>query len=218
MNDIGVLVMSCDEYKWLWDGWAYWFKKHWCFDLPWRVHFVAETLPSPVEFATGIQTGKLAWADRVSKALNAAVLANTILYLAEEYWPRSPVDPNLFMGLGRTFQDYEMDCLRVCYKSTVVKCEKTPIVVAGENIHRITPDSPYRFSAQASFWKRDVLLDCLVPGADPWTQEVEGTRRLQGSSHRIYKYHLDWYAQAASHGKWDKRDPFVREYLDALVQ
>ena len=217
-RDIAVVVMTCDNFMWVWEGWAHWFKKYWCFDLPWPIYFATETLPCPVDFATGVQTGKGAWTERAHFAIDKAG-ADTIFFMLEDYWLRYPMSGSLFMHLANTFHDYDMDCLRVCYESEGIKKEPTQVGLSFVTnfVERIMPDSPYLFSTQASFWKKSVLLDRLVPGVDIWKQEVEGTKAMKPTD-RIYKYNLDWYANAVNHGKWDKRDPFVREYLDALVQ
>jgi len=43
------------------------------------------------------------------------------------------------------------------------------------------PSSPYHLSLQAAIWRRDYLLNYMIPGETPWQLEMAGTERLSST-------------------------------------
>ena len=125
MNDISLVIQTCDEYEKFWHGWYLMFKRHKMFDLGWPVYFCNEEIDLPfsdIRF-TQIKTGKSkkymgteqrdwlptfggpkqvdeGWSDRLIHILKS-VDTKYVFYMQEDQWPFANVDVELFNELLR---------------------------------------------------------------------------------------------------------------------
>jgi uncharacterized protein YcfL len=68
----------------------------------------------------------------------------------------------------------------------------------------------YLHSHNATIWNREYLIQNIVDGEDPWTNEVEGSKRMSSKVHNHYHYNVHWYSQP---GVCDKGQPSAEYYL-----
>ena len=55
MNDLAVVLITCDKYSWLWEPWLYYFRKHWHVDCP--VYFCNEFMDVDYDGITQVRCG-----------------------------------------------------------------------------------------------------------------------------------------------------------------
>jgi hypothetical protein len=191
--DVTVLVVSCDRYSWLWDGWYNSFHKHFKANVP--VHFVTEqkNTPDTWENITPILVGPgLTWSEAVLAALDN-ILSSSVFFSLEDYWPTQDMTHKDFMRLYSMFMERELLCLRCSHPCSFYKIRQD-----GSFLQ----DSKYLVSCQTSFWDKEYLSSCIVPSESPWEFEIKGTERIRksGSAHRTAFYPLPWYEHVCIRG------------------
>lgn len=200
-RDIAVMVLTCDAYRFAWDGWYFFWRQYWAHDLGWPVYLLTEESKPDYAGVEAVPVGRCGFTDRVRRGLGR-IEARNLLFWLDDYWLDGAVDPGLMLDLAGAFREHEMDCLRVCYRSGHVALKPTAWQVRGRPVWEIARDSPYKVSFQAGLWKRGSLLEALPPGMDIWRAEKRGSERLKGRDVNYCQYVMDWYANALTRGEW----------------
>jgi len=191
MEDISVIVHTCDKYKFCWDGWFYYFNKYWNYDLPWSIYFLNETVDVKYKNIIQIKTGPGAWSDRLKIGLTE-INSRYIFYLQEDIWLQKKVDHDLFSNLFKVIKNNNYNALRILNKNNpkYYKLNNTPLF--NGKIFKFKKNSPYLISHQPSIIKKDFLIKTLIPNESPWDNEINGTKRLQNErlklKWRLFKY------------------------------
>lgn len=53
----------------------------------------------------------------------------------------------------------------------------------------------YLLSHNATIWRKDYILKHQRVGEDPWTNEIEGSKRMSTESHSNWMYNIHWHCQ-----------------------
>lgn len=133
------------------------------------------------------------WTDSMIVALENAPIAETFVFLLEDYFLVRPVNKEL-IKLGFNIMSSHQNVLRFdlttdrlnARGSTDQFTAKDVFYVDGADIIETVSPSQYQMSTQAGIWRKNLLREFMIPGEDPWTFEMSGTRRVNDSPYRVF--------------------------------
>lgn len=193
IKDAPIILHTMDSYCDYWDLWFYFFKKH-CPNYVENVIFCTETkYPSFCKKLKTFKTGKGEWGERLLKILDS-IDAKYVFYMQEDFWPISkfPFTQDLF----NFAQSEQVDCFRISEP-----CQFYSIIPISPNIYQYTQNSLYTLSHQFSMWDKNFFYDAILPHENPWTNEIEGSKRINTKKHKIYFIPNTWYNTTVRSGK-----------------
>jgi hypothetical protein len=180
-----VYVTTSDKYLDVLKPFAYLFNKYWSKEIEVIVGGYNPpnfTLPSNFKFLTlGPQEdypiGK--WSDALIKMIKFLPDPFFVLML-EDYWITRPVDT---VAVDMLFQYMQRNRNVIRMDLTADRKFAGGVEEYGRIGHlellKSHPKSPYHMSLMCAMWRRELLLDILVPEETPWDIEIEGTNRLK---------------------------------------
>lgn len=125
--------------------------------------------------------GKNIWSDSVATALHS-INEEYILYLQDDYFLKDYVKTSELYHFFNIMLENDFDCLHL-----TDQCSCGPFLYTEfDNIIKFSQKSSYKINCQAAIWKREVLLEYLIPGESGWDFELYGTRRSHYLNHDIY--------------------------------
>lgn len=192
IDDIPIIVHTCDSYSQHWDNWWYFTKKYCKHD---NIIFASENLdPSFKEFVGQFKTGIGEWGERLIKILNS-VNTEYIFYMQEDFWPIKDFPYN--QKIIDKFVDEKINCWRICENSIFYSLE-----TVESNTFKYKQNSLYTLSHQFSLWDVSFLKKYIEPYENPWDNEVYGSQRInsQESKHKIYFQEDPWYKEVVRKG------------------
>lgn len=196
----GLILHTCDDYQFLWDGWYHYFTKYWNHDVD--IYFVNEEVNVDYPGIKQLKTGKGEWSDRLIYALDR-IPNEIVMYMQEDFWAIKKL-PYL-KGYLQLFQKIDADCLRVHGSLLNRKFYHTEDVGLGKNVLKFQNTSPYLMSHQFGIWKNRSLKACLEPNESPWVNEKRATKRLRNMNLSIYGINNEWYEAVCRKGKLTER-------------
>ena len=167
-----MLILSCDKYSDIWDGYYYQFKKHFELDLP--IYFAANQLsPSWVdEKIKIICTGpEKSWGENFKKVIEQ-VDAQFILITLEDLYICSGVSGSEYSLIQSMLSQYSD--LRHLKYTGYVQGQKE--LIKGVKI--LDSDTPYRVTL-CGVWQKEYLLSIVEDLDTPWSFEIKGSVRTQ---------------------------------------
>lgn len=192
-NNVALLVHSCDRYELLYEGFAYFFAKHWDFKIDCSYYFATEEKRASVRHFTHIRSGKGAWADRLALLLREQIPERYVLYFQEDMWLDSPVSAGFFNELFALAQKNGWQQVKL-HSSDVYKTIPTGTFIEGFNVSKLDNSrSDFLMSHQVTLWDKEVLLAQLHKKEHPWRNERKGTKRMRKIDPEIYQ--LDYFAE-----------------------
>ncbi|WP_316830943.1 hypothetical protein [Pedobacter aquatilis] len=192
-NNIAILVQACDRYEFLFQGFDYFFSRHWNFKIPGKYYFATEEKEVKINGFENIQSGSGAWADRLAYLLKNKIDEDYILYFQEDMWLSKPVDPHFFTKLFDLMKENNWNQVKL-HSADVYKTKATDLFIDGFNVTEIdNQKSDYLMSHQVTLWRKDFLLAQLHKNEHPWRNERRATRRLKKLNPQIL--HIDYFAE-----------------------
>lgn len=198
--DLAVVLHTCDNYSFLWEGWNYYFQKHWDFALPCRVYFMNEVRDTKFPNVISLPTGTGEWSDRLLEGLSRIPERN-VLYMQEDFWLRRPVDAAWISNVYQVFIHHKMDAIR-WHTGLKYNCEPTDLQVNGIHLQKYTLESRYIVSHQSTIWRKSFFESCLGQNESPWVNETEGTRRIREQLKKDSEAANMYYLQLTPKGSW----------------
>ncbi len=185
--EYAIVVVSCDKYKSLWDGFFNRFFKFWPKPYP-STFLVSNFTKSNIKNIKSIRVKNI---NNWSKGLHLALSE-----IKEEF---------VYILLDDIFIDSEInesrlnELLNFCKKTNANYLNTKGIPyprgkVAGNKIREIIKGSHYRASLCNAFWKTETLKSILKSGETPWQFELNGTLRSElydgfyGTTDELVKY------------------------------
>lgn len=178
-----IVIYSSDKTSWSLRPFAYLFNRYWSHRQPVSV-FGNSPLPFvlPDNF-TFMSIGPFLPVDEWTTDLIAVLNRiddDVFCLLMDDYWLNRGVDKIGVLWIQSYMRDHpEVARFDICtdrlYASGITDYGKLGYL----DLIKSDPQSPYHFSYQASFWRRQTLLDCLVPHETPWDSEIWGDKRLR---------------------------------------
>ena len=192
-TNFAVLVHACDRYRLLYQGFEYFFNKHWDFSTECKYYFATEEADVNVKGFENIKSGKGEWSDRLIVLLQEKVKEKYIIYLQEDVWFTENISAEFFNALFRFIEENQYKQVKL-HSADIYKTIGTPDFIEGFNIARVdNAASRYLMSHQVTIWDKEFLLSNLKPNENPWRNENRGTKRMKKSNPEIY--HVDYFAQ-----------------------
>jgi len=171
MDNLSILVVSCDAYSDLWDPFFKLFNQFWA-DCPYSVYLQTNIKNYPSDAVKTIQVGKdIDWSSNLITALDA-IPTQHVLLLLEDFFLCQPVDTHRIKMLHDFISKRQAGYCRL-----VPKPPSDNMIHSKLNIGLIKPGENYRMSFQAGIWDRDILKQLLKAGENAWQAEMEGSRR-----------------------------------------
>jgi len=180
-----VIIYSSDKTSWSLRPFAWLFHRYWSEEIP-----VSVFGNSPLPFAlpdnfTFTSVGQFQpveeWTTDLIAALHS-IKDSIICLMMDDYWLNRQVDEQAvtwcqnYMHCFPEVARFDL-CTDRLYSPGIVDYDK----VSYLDIIRGDPEAPYHFSYQASLWRREYLLRCIVPHQSPWDSEMSGDQRLRAT-------------------------------------
>jgi len=125
------------------------------------------------------------WSDGLIKLLTS-ITDPLVLLMLEDFWLMREVNARA-IRIAHSLMLDDNNIARFCLSSDRLYEKSSFDVKSIGDIDII--ESPngieYRFSTQASLWRRSSLLELLLPGETPWEAEILGNTRLNQTDWRV---------------------------------
>lgn len=195
------VVQTCDRYEFAWDGFFYYMKRNWDFEIEIPMFFCNEEknidLPKPFK---QIKTGHGSFVQNLNNILNEIKQEN-IFYMLEDFWPFAPMKKHLFDSAYDLFVQNDFDALQIGNYTPWYELEKSNYYLLGQNLLKFSSNSDWIFNFQSRFWKKNIFQSCLL---EPKISEKEVSSAITvemasdeyAREHlklQCYLYHYFWY-------------------------
>lgn len=203
IKDIPIILHTVDSYSQYWDSWFYFFNKH-CADYLSNIIFCSEEKqPTFSNIVQTFQTGHGAWGKRLLKILDA--LDNKyIFYMQEDFWAIKNFPFN--QDICNIAQEDEVNCFRIS-----APCISHNLLKVRNNIYQYKQNSSYTLSHQFSMWDKQFFTNAVLEHEDPWANEIEGSKRINQTPHKIYYIPIAWYIATVRHGNLTRTGKIMQE-------
>lgn len=193
-----------DSYSKFWNPWFHLFNLH-CKNHGPIIFLSEDKEPDFVDQVTHIKTGSGEWGQRLLFALNQ-IEHDLVFYMQEDFW--CVKDFELTDNLLELFESYKMDQLHIKENISLISTEH----IQG-NLHKFTQNSDYTHNHQFGLWRRQKFIENVLPHENPWTNEIEGSRRLNKNKHNVYLLDIHWYVSVARRGGlMDRGREIIKRY------
>jgi hypothetical protein len=193
MQNIALIVHTCDRYKLLYPGFAYFFKKNWPYaDVEISYYFLTEVEEYQSSLFKNIKTGKGEWSDRLLNGLKQ-IPEEYVIYMQEDMWLNKPVSGDTVNKIIEYSLAKHSDLFKLS-SNQVNYTKPTGELINGLSIGVLDNEvSEYLMSHQVSIWKKSFLMEQLKYKEHPWRNERKGTKRLKKLNPEIY--HIDLFSE-----------------------
>jgi hypothetical protein len=207
-----ILIGTCDKYSFLWKNFTTLFKKYWDHNIKVDKYFLSETITADIEGFNTFTPGVVPYSDCIKYALDR-ISTPYVLWMQDDYFLRKMITIEQFNQYFEYIEKYNVD--------RFTPNRYTPHTVHYtfdgkiDNYPRMSQNSNYTISMQASIWNKNFLQKCLIQQGteNPWQFEVDGSTRLNNTSQHCILYELShdqWYQEAMRKGT------FTKEYYDII--
>lgn len=198
MDNIAVLIVSCDKYSDLWEPFFRLFRRYWP-TCPYKVYLLSNTLSGDIPGVNSILMGEdTSWSDNLRLGLDH-IPEEYVFLLLDDLFLIGKVDEKEVVRLFKWVVDSKVNYLRM-------NPYPRPDKAFNESVGVVSKGTIYRTSTVLSIWKKQVLKSLLVPGESAWDFEINGSIRsdsLDGfySTEEILFPHINGVIK----GKWDRK-------------
>lgn len=192
-TDFALLVHACDRYRFLYEGFGYFFRQHWDFNIPCSYYFATEEQSTDVPGFINIKSGKGEWSDRLAQLLRNQIHEKYVIYCQEDMWLDKPVNASFFIQLFELIKKHDWKQVKLT-SSDVYITHTGELYIDGFAIAQLdNAQSGYLMSHQITIWNREYLLAQLPKGEHPWRNERKGTKRLKKLNPAIFQ--TDYFSE-----------------------
>lgn len=220
MNDITILVNSCDKYEDAWEPFFRLLKIQWP-DCPYEIVLNTETKKYNCSFMNvkTICGGKgVSWSKRLKNALKQ-IDSKYIIYLLEDFFLMSPVNTD---SLNKAIELMKSDDyigyiglkrnISYNFKNPEHGCEKLPFFSKDEVL------TVNRVNSMSALWRREWLISLIRDHETPWEFEIYASKRSRKTPYKVmiinnlvlpyvFDYHIDVEIGYGIYGgKWLKKN------------
>jgi len=173
LDNLSILVPSCDKYEEVWDPFFKLLFKYWP-NLEQNIYLISNHKIYPDKRVIPIMIGdEKSWSDNVLHALEK-IPDDYVMIIMDDYFFVSPVAEAKIIELFEIVQTEKAGYLQLREAS------KEQTVVAHPNLKDLgyfTKNSEYRNALQVAIWNKKTLKELLVSGESPWEFEMQGSIR-----------------------------------------
>lgn len=182
LEDVTILVSSCDKYAPLWNPFFTSLFKNW-------PSLLAENQNVPILLIANTKSydnarishvhipQEISWSDNMLIALNK-VKTKYVLVMLDDYWVVNPVQEQRITEIVQTMQVENIAMAQLAYNNT--KFHYGTQHPASPDIIYTNQYAEYKASLQAAIWDVKALKFLIKPGENPWDFELAGTKRSHG--------------------------------------
>lgn len=217
IKDCTLLVNSCDDYEFLWDGFFSCLKDQWKeFDMPIVLNTESKKysyLDLNILTFSLDKERKLSWSNRLLKTLKL-IQTEYILFFLDDFWLNSRVDDLRF---NKTLEWIKND-------KNIASFSFYPTLPPNINSDKydcfeLRPRKcDYKFNCQVAVWRKELLMSYLRKHESPWEFELVGSKRawrykeefysIKEESKPIFSYQK---GGVIHRGKWFGRE--INDYI-----
>lgn len=169
-REIGVLVVSCDRYRDLWEPFFRCFFKYWP-DCPFRVYLGTNHQILADSRVTTLAIGEdRSYAENL-RAMLECIPEAWVIFWVDDRLVSSPVQTGRVLELTGRAQEQNAAYLKLIPEPPLGHQAKQ-----GE-MGLIPRGTFYRVSMTVALWRKDCLAQLLVPGETAWDLEKKGSAR-----------------------------------------
>lgn len=171
MNDLSILVITCDKYSDLWEAFFELKERNWP-DCIYPVYLGTNKKSYANHGVISICIGEdKSWTENVRNMLEF-IDSSYILVLLEDFFIDRKVNSTYIKKLLEFMKEENLDCLRLEPQPAPVKCYNRKLKVG-----RIAPGSPYYVSTQPAIWRKEILKELLIPSYSAWDFEMKNSAK-----------------------------------------
>ena len=199
INDLAIVIVSCDKYSYIWKPWYYYFRINFGFDYP--VYLLNETKRANLDGVIEIgskRTDVEQWVVKLKQGI-AKIYEKHLFIMMDDFL----IKRDISYAFDRLYNVFlEVDALRIMQtEASVIKVVNSRYSVDGKPVLQLTQDSDYQISFSPNFWKREFLADCLQVEGNPWHSEMTGSERIKNKGYNVLSYTIkDWFYPAIWRG------------------
>jgi hypothetical protein len=223
--DLSLLIHTCDDYEQYWGGMFYTLDSYWDYDyIP--VYFANEQKKisdividckgtpykpdSRINQILTTKTDKNGFSTRFIYSM-CQVPTKYVLYMQEDMWLKRSLDKDLLNDIIKFMDEVNADSVKIHAKLFYYdnyKLEPTDYFIKNQRFLKYL-DCDALLTHNATIWRKDYILENQIPGEDPWTNEISGSRRMSSKEHNHYHYNIHWYCQPGIADKGEPSQEFV---------
>jgi len=178
--NLSVLIGTCDKYKSLWEPFQICFNKYWKPNT--NNIFATDTLDVPIYTKTKFNTIKSqgSWGSRMLNGIQS-IKEDYIFFILEDYlfhYSYSEKQLNTYLELAK---HHNIDRLQIAPSGL-----QTYLNESVDGLNKFSNTSEYLISMQPSIWKKEFLIETLLPKYSPWDFELQGSKLLKNSNKNIF--------------------------------
>lgn len=163
MNNISVVVQTCDKYKKFWNGFFYYMDKFWDDEISCPIYFCNdhEEINVPKKFKV-LTTKKNNFVDSL-KFILSNVKTDYVFYMLEDFWLQAPMPAQIFNELFNFVLEKNIFVLQVSPILPYYNLDyNSNYYCLNQKIIKFKKESDWIFNFQTRFWKKEILEKCLV--------------------------------------------------------
>ena len=208
LNDVAIVVFSCDKNEELWPIFMHCLNKHW--ENHPNVYLLTETLQSDEMKTINHDYDLSLWTKRIRESL-MDIPENKIIFICDDCFIDLDVDVKKLKDCFNILKD-NVACVQfeLSFEEHDEPCEYP-------GFKKKTQDSMIRVSLLCGLWQKDKLIEVISEDCDPWAieakQDDKGFDYYQVCDHKIISWWHDgpYENGAVRSGKWQHG---VEEFLE----
>lgn len=208
LNDLAIVVHTCDKYEFCWDGWWKTFSRNWNFDLGIDIYFANEEKDVNFPKIKQLKTGKGTFTDRLRTAFNK-IPHKYVIYWQEDMWMLEMIDNfeyhfNIFVEHNMDFLTFMYD-VNKNYNNGFLKFHNESL--NGEYLKYDIEKTPFVIVHQPTIYKKDFYLKYLQESETAEWSERDSTFMAKQDNYKkeIIGYNVIglnyWYVPCCHSGK-----------------
>jgi hypothetical protein len=191
---IPVIVLTCNQYRFVWEPWHYCWKENFSDKLG-PYYMATATFPPSLPGIETILTGTSDWTENARRAVEE-VNADRFLLLLDDFF---------FRPLAKEFDFSKVPdgpIVGLHLDSPLYRSKIIGKACGSYKLKQFEPESNYHTSLQPTVWEKDTFLGLLRRDESPWTFELEGSKRAAGEGICRKFVDVGWYTHAVKRGTW----------------
>jgi len=203
MNELSVLVSSCDKYSHLLPYFSVLFDRYWGPKKVYKKYISTESIILEHPDYTPILTQDPNWTNALVKALDQ-IDSPYIFIILDDFFLVREVSADTIGNALALMQKLDLDKYIYHYPHVAFNGKLDPSEF-GDRIFKVHQDAEYTLSLQPAIWKVEFLRKCLLAGESPWQFEINGSARVNSTiQHKVFFELIDqgFHREAMSRGEF----------------
>ena len=198
LDDLAIVINSCDKYSDLWETFFYFFNKNWP-DCPFKRYLISNNIQPNINDVEIIKVGKdISWSNNLLLALKQ-LEQKYILFFLDDLFLIKLVDTERLVDVFKVFKSINGNSFKL------ISMPK-PDTKFNEFFGIISPGALYRTTTVFSIWNRTILLKLLNKNENAWEFELNGSIRSDPINNFFSTYeNMFFWIHGVIRGKWVRK-------------